>query len=271
MAGTIVVDRLESDASYASSINVASPMVVSNTINMTGGSITGNVNFSDRTLFINSVGTGRVGIGAIPANTKFEITANTTQIDMMQFNDTSATSGVRSWRIGPGTGLASRFVIRDATNGSNPFSIDFNGNVFKPLQTSFFAYKSGANQTVSTTSATKITYESTSWNLGNGYNTSTSRFTAPVSGIYFFVVNYNPYQIDSGFNRLSIQKNGTQFLIGAMNYPDNSGDHTYSVSFFQNLSTNDYIEIYTQTNSDSSYGLSGGTEVWNNFAGYLLG
>ena len=32
MAGTIVVDRLESDASYASSINVASPLVVSNTV-----------------------------------------------------------------------------------------------------------------------------------------------------------------------------------------------------------------------------------------------
>jgi hypothetical protein len=31
MAGTIVVDRLESDASYASSINIASPVIVSNT------------------------------------------------------------------------------------------------------------------------------------------------------------------------------------------------------------------------------------------------
>ena len=32
MAGTIVVDRLESDASYASSINIASPLVVANTV-----------------------------------------------------------------------------------------------------------------------------------------------------------------------------------------------------------------------------------------------
>ena len=31
MAGTIVVDRLESDASYASSINIASPVIISNT------------------------------------------------------------------------------------------------------------------------------------------------------------------------------------------------------------------------------------------------
>jgi hypothetical protein len=32
MSGTIVVDRIESDASYASSINIASPLVVANTV-----------------------------------------------------------------------------------------------------------------------------------------------------------------------------------------------------------------------------------------------
>ena len=35
MAGTIVVDRLESDASYASSINIASPVIISNTTTFT--------------------------------------------------------------------------------------------------------------------------------------------------------------------------------------------------------------------------------------------
>ena len=38
MAGTIVVDRLESDASYASSINIASPVIVSNTFALPAGS-----------------------------------------------------------------------------------------------------------------------------------------------------------------------------------------------------------------------------------------
>ena len=40
MAGTIVVDRLESDASYASSINIASPVIVSNTFAFPAGSNT---------------------------------------------------------------------------------------------------------------------------------------------------------------------------------------------------------------------------------------
>jgi hypothetical protein len=34
MSGTIVVDRIESDASYASSINIASPLIISNIVNM---------------------------------------------------------------------------------------------------------------------------------------------------------------------------------------------------------------------------------------------
>ena len=38
MAGIIVVDRIESDASYASSINIASPVIVSNTFAFPAGS-----------------------------------------------------------------------------------------------------------------------------------------------------------------------------------------------------------------------------------------
>ena len=40
MAGIIVVDRIESDASYASSINIASPVIVSNTFAFPAGSNT---------------------------------------------------------------------------------------------------------------------------------------------------------------------------------------------------------------------------------------
>lgn len=36
MAGTIVVDRIESDASYASTINVAGQITFSNTVNFSG-------------------------------------------------------------------------------------------------------------------------------------------------------------------------------------------------------------------------------------------
>ena len=272
MAGTIVTDRIESDASYASSITVASPMVIANTISMAGGSFSSNVNFSSNTLFINSTGLGRVGIGIVPSNTKFEITSNSTQMDLMQFNDTSTSAGPRSWRIGPGTGLASRFVIRDVTGSTNPFSIDTLGNVYQPLQTSFQAFKSGGNQEIRVSGETQITYETANWNIGNGYNTVTSRFTAPTSGKYLFIVNFNPYSIDVGgsYTRAMIKKNGSLILVGAMNYPDNSGDQSYSVSLIEDVLSSDYFEVFIQTNTDASFGLSEG-RIWNTFNGYLLG
>jgi hypothetical protein len=63
MAGTIICDRIESDASFPSSINIASPMIVSNTITMgSAASISGDVNFDSGTLFVDSIN-NRVGVG----------------------------------------------------------------------------------------------------------------------------------------------------------------------------------------------------------------
>jgi hypothetical protein len=61
MAGTIVVDRLESDASYASSINVASPLVVSNTI-----SIGSNLAINSSGINATSLAYGTLPSGRLP-------------------------------------------------------------------------------------------------------------------------------------------------------------------------------------------------------------
>ena len=55
MAGTIIVDRIESDASYASSINVAAQVTFSNTVSFSStANVTGNMNV-----------TGNVSAGAL--------------------------------------------------------------------------------------------------------------------------------------------------------------------------------------------------------------
>ena len=77
MAGTIVADIIQSDQSYASSINIASPMIVSNTINMTNGAISGNVNFDSGTLFVDATN-DKVGVGTTnPSQKPQEINGKT--------------------------------------------------------------------------------------------------------------------------------------------------------------------------------------------------
>ena len=67
-----------------------------------------------------------------------------------------------------------------------------------------------------------------------------------------------------------IKKNGSTILIGAQNYPDNSGDQSYSVSLIEDVLSGDYFEVFIATNTDASFGLSEG-RIWNTFNGYLLG
>jgi hypothetical protein len=89
VAGTIITDRIESDASYASSITVASPMVVSNTINMTGGSFTGNVNIDSGTLFVDSVN-NRVGVGLSNPESALDVRAPTSILRMQSTTGTNS-------------------------------------------------------------------------------------------------------------------------------------------------------------------------------------
>jgi len=63
VAGTIIADVIQSDQSYPSSINIASPLVIANTISMTNGAISGNVNVSG-----NLVVTGVFTAPSITAN-----------------------------------------------------------------------------------------------------------------------------------------------------------------------------------------------------------
>ena len=109
MAGTIIADVIQSDQSYPSSINIASPMVVANTINMSNGSLTGNVNFDSGTLFVDSVGNG-VGLNHTQPN---QFTANGRVLSVCGGGDNSTPSVIRMAGRGtiPGRGFVETEVF----------------------------------------------------------------------------------------------------------------------------------------------------------------
>ena len=143
MAGTIIVDRIESDASYASTINVAGQITFSNTVNFGafGGTapVTGFYSPSANALAFVTAGTedmritntGQVGIGTTsPSNfggTNFEV-ANTNIASVVWTNGTCVGQLLASTSSDVTVGARSNHPLRFATNDTERGRIDTSGN-----------------------------------------------------------------------------------------------------------------------------------------------
>ena len=122
------------------------------------------------------------------------------------------------------------------TNGTERIRIDVSGNVTTPYQPAFSAY--GNNQTVATNTDVDATLPNEEFDAGNNYNTSTSRFTAPVAGRYLFTgaVSYSGI----GTSHIAFRVNNAFVNNGWTNF----GDTESAVqSRILNLAAGDYVNM----------------------------
>jgi len=130
MAGIIVVDRIESDASYASSINIASPVIVSNTFAFPAGSNTAPA--------ITPSGDTNTGIFFPAADTIAFAEGGVEQMRLTSVGDLQINSGYgsvataygcRAWVNFDGTGTpairASGNVSSITDNGTAEYTVNF--------------------------------------------------------------------------------------------------------------------------------------------------
>jgi hypothetical protein len=154
-------------------------------------------------------------------------------------------------------------TIAFSEGGVEAMRLDSSGRVIVPQQPSFWAYT-----TTSTGSGNVIVFPSTQHNVGSHYNSTNGRFTAPVSGRYFFSIN--SIGSTSGTTRIFPRVNGSSTSWGLSQFqlrlPNTSNYSVGNLNFIWNLAANDYIDLFVSENTAYSDG-SG----YMNWSGLLVG
>lgn len=182
----------------------------------------------------------------------------------------------RVWGIGFGTSSANLPISQMASHASHADIIGHDaGYITMPGQVSFLATNVTDDQYTSNGSHDDLPFNSVSssraHNVGNAFNTSTHRFTAPIAGRYLLGYSIRYDGITSGYTWTRLNVNGASYQDagGANNILDQQpGSYfTHASTTILNLQAGDYVSIGVIVEADSGWDF----ENASNFYGYLLG
>jgi len=165
-------------------------------------------------------------------------------------------------------------VISSSGGGSLPADANFStitttgnatigGVITAPNQVSFKATTNIALRTINNNVIPD--FENVVYNVGGGYDNTTYKFTAPVSGKYFFVLIFytnfnNPYTLD-------LLRNDTNIISRVKRQQSGTGGYTiFEIIGLQNLNAGDVIYSKVTQNTSIAINLAGE----NSFFGFLI-
>ena len=154
------------------------------------------------------------------------------------------------------------------TSGNAGISIDNTGRVRTSFQPAFFAAMTGGWTHPSGVQLVLGTW-ATTFNIGSCYNTSTRRFTAPVTGAYQFNGTVATTGGVGTFSYLSCEfwVNGSRRSVGGWGGGGPSYGQTCNTAILF-LNANDYIELGCESNKTFAFEAS---SQHTTFSGYLVG
>jgi hypothetical protein len=164
------------------------------------------------------------------------------------------------------------FATRGGGNPTERMRINSNGQITMPYQPAIFIAL-GTQQAVQTGDYYKIQLDDAVLNRGSHWNTSTKRFTAPVSGVYYINLSAYIYGSGSADVNVYVYVNGANTIRGFSYNPTNQSDANpggaqLNATYY--LNAGDYLEPYYGAGSTSMSIWNGGPYA-THLCVYLLG
>ena len=129
--------------------------------------------------------------------------------------------------------------------------VNLTGHSLRPNLPAFHVSRQGGDVSANN----YVTFDHADYNNGSHFDTSNGRFTAPVTGIYFF----SAWHFTNTTSAFYLRINGTTF--GEYTWDDTGGCGTWVCP----MTANQYAQIYTK------YTWRGTSDYHNAFCGYLIG
>ena len=166
-------------------------------------------------------------------------------------------------------------TIQDHSNSTTALTIDSSGRILTPARPAFRAEKRASNQTLSSGTTALITFEHEAFDIGSDYDTSTSRFTAPIAGIYHFnaVVRAVANNGTMDYVSMKLYKNGSLYadMFQMQTAANQMGNSHIGGSATVQLAATDYVSIHVSISGTSPlvHAHASGQRTW--FSGHLIG
>lgn len=249
-----------------------------------------NISFSTANTHRITIGsTGKVGIGDTATNpvSRLEVrdangsgdfvgatitnTAGSNAIAGVAFKGYDwVQGGIYHHRGGSALTLATNPNTSDLTVGGLVPRLNINnaGYVTMPYQPAFMAQRTGGSSDPG--ASTVYPFNTTYYNIGNGYNTSNYRFTAPVAGLYMFGVQLLT-DASGGRQIIYLRINGSNDYNNTQGYEGSADSEEYNnvqINALIKLNANDYIDV--QTGSSTNNNLYTSANGQNKFWGVLI-